>query len=79
MHWYLAEYGPIGKKFFGFYEDKANGISSGLCTLEDMRKWSKKGGAWEPVVDENWIVVAAKEIPSLQGYIRLMITTPDQL
>ncbi len=77
MHWYLAEYGPIGKKFFGFYEDKSNGICSGFCTLEDLKKWSEKGSSWEPLVDENWTVVAANEIPSLRGYIQMMIASPD--
>ncbi len=42
-------------------------------------EWSRKGSAWEPIVDVNWIVVAAKEIPSLHGYIKMMISTPDQL
>ncbi len=28
MIWYIAEYGSIGKKFFGFFEDKTNGICS---------------------------------------------------
>ena len=77
MHWYLAEYGPIGKKFFGFYEDRSNGISSGFCSLEDLLKFCKKGDPWEPIVDENWKPVAAKEIPSLQGYIKMMICPPD--
>lgn len=79
MHWYLAEYGPIGKRFFGFFEDKANGMSSGFCSLEDLMKWCKKGGPWEPVVDENWKPVAAKEIPSLQGYIKMMVSSPDMM
>ncbi len=77
MHWYLAEYGPIGRRFFGFFEDRSNGISSGFCTLEDLLKLSKKGGSWEPMVDENWKPVAAKEISSLQGYIKMMICPPD--
>lgn len=29
-------------------------ISSGFCSLEDLMKLSRKGGHWEPVVDENW-------------------------
>lgn len=79
MHWYLAEYGPIGKRFFGFFEDKANGMSSGFCSLEDLMKWSKKGGPWEPIVDESWKPVAAKEIPNLQGYIKMMVSSPDMM
>ena len=77
MHWYLAEYGPIGKRFFGFFEDSSNGISSGFCSLEDILKLCKKGGQWEPIVDENWKSMAAKEIPTLQGYIKMMISSPD--
>jgi hypothetical protein len=79
MHWYMAEYGPIGKKFFGFFEESMNGISSGLCPLDDLVRLSKKGDAWEPVVDEDWKIVAAKEIPSLQGYIKMMICPPDEM
>jgi hypothetical protein len=77
MHWYLAEYGPIGKKFFGFFEDKANGMSSGFCSLEELMDWSRKGGPWEPMVDENWKSVASKEIENLQGYIKMMVCPPD--
>ena len=79
MHWYLGEYGPIGKRFFGFFEEKSNGISSGFCSLDDLMKWSRKGGPWEPVVDENWKPVAAKEIPNLQGYIQMMVGSPDMM
>ena len=77
MHWYLAEYGPIGKKFFGFYIESINGISSGLCTLDELLSLSRKGEDWEPVVDESWKTVAANEIPTLQGYIKMMICPPD--
>jgi hypothetical protein len=77
MHWYLAEYGPIGKRFFGFFEERSNGISSGFCGLEDLMKWSRKGGPWEPMVDENWRPMAAKEITPLQGYIKMMSCPPD--
>jgi len=33
MHWYLAEYGPIGKKFFGFFVNKTDGIASDFAAL----------------------------------------------
>jgi hypothetical protein len=79
MHWYLAEYGPIGKRFFGFFQDNSNGMSSGFCSLEDLLKLCKKGGPWEPMVDENWKPVASKEIPNLQGYIKMMICSPDMM
>jgi hypothetical protein len=79
MHWYLAEYGPIGKRFFGFFEDRDNGMSSGYCSLEDVMKWSRKGGPWDPVVDENWKPMAAKDIPNLQGYIKMMASAPDMM
>ena len=79
MHWYLAEYGPIGKRFFGFFEDRSNGISSGFYSVEDLMKWSKKGGPWEPLVDENWKPMEAKEVLTLQGYIKMIICPPDTL
>jgi hypothetical protein len=79
MHWYLAEYGPISKKFFGFFIESTNGISSGFCTHEELLALSRKGEAWELVVDESWKTMAAKEIPSLQGYINMMICPPDNL
>jgi hypothetical protein len=79
MHWYLAEYGPIGKRFFGFFEDRSNGISSGFLSVEDLMKWSKKGGPWEPMVDESWKPTEAKEIVSLQGYIKMIACPPDTL
>lgn len=79
MHWYLAEYGPIGKRFFGFFEDRSNGISSGFCSVEDLMKLCKKGGQWEPQVDENWKPTEAKEVATLQGYIKMVICPPDTL
>ena len=54
-------------------------MSSGFCSLEDLMKWSKKGGPWEPIVDESWKPVAAKEIPNLQGYIKMMVSSPDMM
>src|SRR5512136_303344 len=54
MHWYLAEYGPISKIFFGFFENKADGLASEKCRYEDILGWAKKGSDWEPLVDESW-------------------------
>jgi hypothetical protein len=77
MHWYLAEYGPIGKKFFGFFENKADGLASGQCYIEEILYWAKKGDAWEPMVDEDWKPMKAREIPILTEYVKLMICQPD--
>ena len=77
MHWYLAEYGPIGKKFFGFFENKSDGLASGFCTLDEILACGRKGNEWEPIVDEEWKPVAAKEIPILIEYIKMMIIQPD--
>ncbi len=77
MHWYLAEYGPIGKKFFGFFVNKVDGIASGFCSLDDILSFEKKGGAWVPMVDEDWKPLAAKEIPIMVEYIKLVVTQPD--
>jgi hypothetical protein len=77
MHWYLAEYGPIGKKFFGFFENKADGLCSGQCSIEEILYWAKKGEAWEPMVDEDWKPMIAKEIPILTEYVKMMICQPD--
>lgn len=77
MHWYLAEWGPISKKFFGFFENKSDGIASGFCTMDQILYYSKKGGDWEPMVDESWKPVAAREIPVLKEYIKLVVYQPD--
>jgi hypothetical protein len=77
MHWYISEYDRINQRFFGFYENKSDGISSGLCNVKDILAYSKKGEAWEPLVDDEWKPVAAKEIVSLQGYINMMRCPPD--
>lgn len=77
MHWYLAEYGSISRKFFGFYENKSDGICSGQCSAEEIAYWAKKGDAWEPIVDEDWKPVAARDIPILTEYVKLMINQPD--
>ncbi|MDD1722193.1 MAG: hypothetical protein LUQ02_00020 [Methanothrix sp.] len=77
MHWYLAEYGPIGKKFFGFFVNKTDGIASGFCSLDEILSFEKRGGHWAPMVDEYWQIIAAKEIPILVEYIKLVVTQPD--
>jgi hypothetical protein len=77
MHWYLAEYGSIGKKFFGFYENKSDGLTSGFCTVDEILSCGEKGEAWEPLVDESWKPVAAKEIEKLQNHINMMKSPPD--
>lgn len=79
MNWYLAEYGPINKRFFGFFENRSDGISSGFCTLEDLLGYAKRGGSWEVMVDESWKPTVAKEIPQIKGYIDMMRSTPDCL
>jgi hypothetical protein len=77
MHWYLAEYGPINKRFFGFFVNKTDGIASGYCSLDDILSFEKKGGHWRPMVDEEWQPLAAKEIPIMKEYIKLVVTQPD--
>ncbi len=77
MHWYLAEYGSIGKKFFGFFENKSDGLSSGQCSTEEILYWARKGEAWEPMVDEDWKPMIAREIPILTEYVKMMICQPD--
>jgi hypothetical protein len=77
MNWYLAEYGTISRKFFGFFEDKASGLFSGNCTQEDILKYSGRGDDWEPLVDESWQPVAAKDIEKLKTYITMMKCPPD--
>ena len=65
------------KKFFRFFENKADGLASGQCSTEDILHWAKKGEAWEPMVDEDWKPMAAKEIPILTEYVKMMICQPD--
>jgi hypothetical protein len=45
MHWYLAEYGPIGKKFFGFFVNKVDGIASGFAAVMIYSALKKR---WRP-------------------------------
>jgi hypothetical protein len=77
MNWYLAEYGPINRRFFGFFENKSDGIASGFCTIEELLSLEKRGEAWEVLVDEDWKPTVAKEIATLKGYINMMRSPPD--
>lgn len=77
MHWYLAEYGPISGRFFGFFEDWESGLFSGYCTREDILKYSGRGDQWEPLIDERWQIVPAKEIEKLKAHIIMMRSPPD--
>jgi hypothetical protein len=52
-------------------------LASGQCSTEDILHWAKKGEAWEPMVDEDWKPMAAKEIPILTEYVKMMICQPD--
>jgi len=79
MNWYLAEYGPINKRFFGFFENRSDGIASGLCTLDELLSFGRRGEAWEVLVDEDWKPIVAKEIAQLKGYINMMRCPPDHL
>lgn len=78
-NWFLAEYDPEPGIFFGFFINRADGISSGLRSLDEIASYNKRGAAWEPLVDESWKPVAAKEISSLQGYITMMRCPPDYM
>jgi len=77
MNWYLAEYDSISRKFFGFSENRSDGITWGEFYLDDLLMYAKKGSAWEISSNSNWKPVYSKEIPSLQGYIGMIISLPD--
>ncbi len=77
MNWYLAEYSPISRKFFGYFENPKDTMTSGFYTLEDILSYGLKGEGWEPLVDEGWKPVLAKEILQLQGYIEFVKHGPD--
>jgi hypothetical protein len=79
MNWFLAEYDPISKKFFGFSENRNEGIYWGLFYLQDLLEYGKKGNPWELVVDSTWKPIYAKEISALQGYIKTMLSLSDSL
>lgn len=69
MNWYLAGYSPVSRKFLGYFENPADTMTSGFYTLDDILSYGKKGEDWEPLVDDSWMPVPAKDIPQLQGYI----------
>lgn len=69
MNWYLAGYSPVSRKFLGYFENPMDTMTSGFYALEDILSYGKKGEDWEPLVDEDWKPVQAKDIPQLQGYI----------
>jgi hypothetical protein len=52
-------------------------LTSGQCSIEEILYWARKGEAWEPMVDEDWKPMAAKDIPILIEYVKLMILQPD--
>ncbi|HOT07861.1 MAG: hypothetical protein A4E45_01706 [Methanosaeta sp. PtaB.Bin039] len=73
MHWYMAEFDPMGQRFFGYFEGGGEGINSGLYSLDFFRSYDKKGGKWEVMVDDDWKQIRAQEIPILKNYIKMMI------
>lgn len=77
MNWYLAEYNPVSRKFLGYFEDPNDTLSSGSYSLEEILSHGKRGGDWEPMVDEGWKPKPAREIAKLQGYIELMSSGTD--
>lgn len=79
MHWYFAEYDPVWRKFFGFSDIPSEGVQWGLFYLDDLLACGKKGDSWELVVESAWKPVYSKDIPALQGYIRLMMSMADSL
>lgn len=79
MHWYLAEYDPAWRKFFGFSDSPGEGVQWGQFYMDDLLGYGKKGSSWELVVEGDWKPVYSKEIQALQGYIRLMLSMVDSL
>jgi hypothetical protein len=77
MNWYLTEYDIINRRFYGFFESRSEGISSGAYPLEELLSYGRRGEPWEVMVDEGWMPVKAKEIEALKGYISMMTTLPD--
>jgi hypothetical protein len=71
MHWYLSEYSPINRKFFGYFENSNDTISSGLYTLRGILIYGKKGKDWKPFVDASRKPIVAKDIPKLRAYIEI--------
>ncbi len=69
MNWYLVGYSPISRKFLGYFENPMDTMTSGFYALDDILSYGNRGEDWEPLVDENWKPIPAKDIPQLQGYI----------
>jgi hypothetical protein len=67
MHWYLSEYSPISRKFFGYFENPNDTISSGLFTLEEILNYGKRGKDWETFVDKSWKPTIAQDILQAAG------------
>lgn len=77
MNWYLSEYSSISRKFFGYFENPEDTITSGFYTLEGILSYGKNGDDWEPMVDEGWKPTQAKDIPLLKGYIEFIRNGTD--
>lgn len=77
MNWYLAGYSSISRRFFGYFENPNDTMTSGSYTLEDILSYGRKGEDWEPIVDESWKPVQARDIPLLQGYVEFMRNGTD--
>ena len=77
MHWYIAEFDPEKLFFYGFAENRSEGITSGNYPLEDLLAYGRKGRDWELQIDENWKPVYSKQIPYVREYVQLMTGLPD--
>jgi hypothetical protein len=77
MNWYLAEFDAASRMFYGFSENRNDGISSGSIYLDELLGYERKGSSWEVLVDSKWKPVYSKDISILQGYINLMTSLPD--
>jgi hypothetical protein len=77
MNWYLAGYSSISRKFFGYFENPSDTMTSGFYTLEDILSYGRKGEDWEPIVDESWKPMQAKDIPLLHGYVEFIRNGTD--
>jgi hypothetical protein len=76
MNWYLAD-SSISRKFFGYFENPKDTITSGFYALESILSYGKNGNDWEPMVDEDWKPILAKDIPPLKGYIEFIRNGTD--
>lgn len=77
MNWYLAGYSSISRKFFGYFENPSDAMTSGFYALEDILSYGRKGEDWAPIVDESWKPMCAKDIPLLQGYVEFIRNGSD--